>query len=34
MTLPKSTGGSNNYLVQRNLDANSLCYINYVTKQQ
>lgn len=34
LTLPKSSGGSNNYLVQRNLDSSSLCYINYVTKQQ
>lgn len=34
MTLPTSTGGSRNYLVQRNLDASSKCYINYVTKQQ
>jgi len=34
MTLPTSTGGSRNYLVQRNLDANSKCYVDYVTKQQ
>lgn len=34
MTLPTSTGGSRNYLVQRNLDASSKCYIDYVTKQQ
>ncbi len=34
VTLPKAAGGSNNYLVQRNLDASSLCYVNYVTKTQ
>lgn len=33
MTL-STKSGSHNYLVQRNLDANSLCYVNYVTKAQ
>ena len=34
MTLPTSSNTSRNYLVQRNLDANSLCYVNYATKTQ
>jgi len=34
MALPTSTGGSRDYLVQRNLDASSKCYVDYVTKQQ
>jgi Phosphate-induced protein 1 conserved region len=34
MTLPTASGGSRNYLVQRNLDASSKCYVNYVTKTQ
>lgn len=34
MSLPTNTGGSRNYLVQRNLDASSKCYVNYVSKQQ
>ena len=34
MSLPTSTGGSRNYLIQRNLDYNSLCYVNYQTKAQ
>jgi hypothetical protein len=33
-TWPTSAGGTRNYLIQRNLDANSLCYVNYVTKAQ
>ncbi len=34
MTLPAISGGSRNYLVQRNLDVNSKCYVDYATKQQ
>lgn len=34
LTLPTSTGSSRNYLIQRNLDANSYCYVNYVTRAQ
>ena len=34
MTLPTLSGGSRNYLVQRNLDVNSKCYVNYSTKTQ
>lgn len=34
MTLPTISGGTRNYLVQRELDVNSKCYVNYVTKQQ
>ncbi len=34
MTLPTSSGGSRPFLIQRELDANSLCYVNYVTKAQ
>lgn len=34
MTLPGLSTASRNYLIQRNLDVNSLCYVNYVTKAQ
>ena len=34
MTLPGKTVASRNFLIQRNLDVNSLCYVNYVTKAQ
>ena len=34
MTLPTISGGTRNYLVQRDLDVNSKCYVNYLTKQQ
>ncbi len=34
MTLPTAGGASRNYLVQRNLDSASKCYVNYVTKAQ
>jgi hypothetical protein len=34
MTLATSTGGSRNYLVQRNLDSSSACYVDYVKKSQ
>ena len=34
MTLPTSTGGNRPFMIQRELDANSLCYVNYVTKAQ
>ena len=34
MTLPAQSGGSRNYLVQRNLDASSKCYVDYVLKTQ
>lgn len=34
MTLPGQSVASRNYLVQRELDSNSLCYVNYVTKAQ
>jgi hypothetical protein len=35
MSLPTATGGSRNYLVQRNLSAtDNKCYINFVTKAQ
>jgi len=34
MTLPGLSVSSRNYLVQRNLDANSKCYVDYVTKTQ
>jgi hypothetical protein len=34
MTLPGKTVASRNYLIQRNLDINSKCYVNYVTKAQ
>jgi hypothetical protein len=34
MTLPKPTGGTRPYLIQRELDVNSLCYVDYVRKAQ
>jgi hypothetical protein len=34
MTLSTIAGGSNNYLIQRNLDVNSKCYVDYVSKTQ
>ena len=35
LTLPTQAGtGTRNYLIQRNLDANSLCYVDYVKKTQ
>ena len=34
MTLPTKSQPTRNYLVQRNLAANSLCYIDYITKAQ
>ncbi|MDE2367716.1 MAG: hypothetical protein KGN16_02000 [Burkholderiales bacterium] len=34
MTLPGLSVASRNYLVQRNLDIYSLCYVNYLTKTQ
>jgi hypothetical protein len=34
MTLPSVSVSSRNFLIQRELDVNSLCYINYVTKAQ
>ncbi|MCU1235464.1 MAG: phosphate-responsive 1 family protein [Candidatus Solibacter sp.] len=34
MSLPGQSVSSRNYLIQRNLDKNSLCYVNYVTKAQ
>jgi hypothetical protein len=34
MSLPTIAGGTRNYLVQRNLDANSFCYVNYLTRAQ
>ncbi|MBU6259348.1 MAG: hypothetical protein KGL18_08730 [Burkholderiales bacterium] len=34
MTLPALSVASRNYLVQRNLDIYSLCYVNYLTKAQ
>jgi len=34
MTLPTPTGGSRPFLIQRELDANSKCYVNYLTKSQ
>src|SRR5260370_12537241 len=34
MTLPTQSNGSRNYLVQRNLDVNSKCYVDYVNKTQ
>jgi hypothetical protein len=34
MTLPAISGGSRNYLVQRELDVHSKCYVDYVTKAQ
>ena len=34
MTLPALSTGSRSYLIQRELDVNSKCYVNYVTKAQ
>ena len=34
MTLPALSVPSRNFLIQRELDVNSLCYVNYVTKAQ
>jgi Phosphate-induced protein 1 conserved region len=34
MTLPTSTGSTRNYLIQRELDVYSKCYVNYLTKAQ
>jgi hypothetical protein len=34
MTLPALSVASRNYLIQRNLDASSKCYVNYSTKAQ
>jgi len=34
VTLPAITVASRNYLIQRNLDVNSVCYIDYVKKWQ
>jgi hypothetical protein len=34
MTLGTSSGSSRPFLIQRELDANSLCYVNYFTKTQ
>lgn len=34
MTLPGLSGTLRSYLIQRELDLNSLCYVNYVTKAQ
>ncbi len=34
MSLTAQGGGTRNFLIQRNLDANSKCYVNYVTKAQ
>lgn len=34
MTLTTPTGSAFNFLVQRNLDSNSVCYVNYATKAQ
>lgn len=34
MTLPGVSGTPRPYLIQRELDVNSLCYVNYVTKAQ
>lgn len=34
MTLPAISGGTRNYLIQRELDANSKCYVDYVSKKQ
>jgi Phosphate-induced protein 1 conserved region len=34
MTLATSSGGTRPFLIQRELDVNSLCYVNYVTKAQ
>jgi hypothetical protein len=34
MTLPTATGGQRNFLIQRELDVNSKCYVDYVKKTQ
>jgi hypothetical protein len=34
MTLPTPGGASRPYLVQRELDSNSVCYVDYKTKAQ
>lgn len=34
MTLPAKSQPTRNYLIQRNLDANSVCYVDYITKTQ
>ncbi len=34
MTLPAKSQATRNYLIQRNLDANSVCYVDYITKTQ
>jgi hypothetical protein len=34
MTLPGTNGNSRNFLVQRELDVNSKCYVDYMTKTQ
>ncbi len=34
MTLPAKSQATRNYLIQRNLDANSVCYLDYITKTQ
>jgi hypothetical protein len=34
MTLSTPSGGTRPFLIQRELDSNSLCYVNYVTKAQ
>lgn len=34
MTLGTSSGGTRPFLIQRELDVNSLCYVNYLTKNQ
>ena len=34
MTLPAKSQATRNYLIQRNLDANSVCYVDYIKKTQ
>ena len=34
MTLPTSSSGTRNFLIQRELDVNSKCYVDYVSKKQ
>ena len=34
MTLPAPSGGSRPFLIQRELDVNSVCYVDYVSKAQ
>jgi hypothetical protein len=34
MTLPTASGGYRNFLIQRQLDVNSKCYVDYVNKTQ